>query len=96
MCKMVSEAKKASNKAYHQSPAGKKSMIISKWKQRGIIHDDYSELHDRYISTTNCDVCRIEFKDSFDRCLDHDHETGQFRQFLCRNCNTQDRWKSRI
>jgi hypothetical protein len=26
--------------------------------------------------------------------MDHDHETGQFRQFLCQSCNRHDHWKT--
>jgi hypothetical protein len=81
------------DKKRNETSVGKKSNTISKWKQRGIIHDDYSGLYEKYIATTHCQVCQTEFKDSFDRCLDHDHDSGKFRQFLCRDCNNQDRWK---
>jgi hypothetical protein len=76
------------HKAYFQSLAGKKSS----WKQRGLLHDDYDTLYEAYLQTTNCDVCKVTFKDTFDRCMDHDHSTGLFRQFLCRPCNNRDSW----
>jgi len=83
-------------KAYRQTPKGKKSTIILLWKQRGLIHDDYDALYDSYLQRTQCDVCKFEYKDSYDRCMDHDHETHLFRQFLCRSCNTMDSWKLKL
>ena len=79
-------------KAYNQTPAGKKSLTIGQWKYTGLIHDDYDTLYETYLQTTNCDVCKSTFKDTFDRCMDHDHSNGLFRQFLCRACNTRDSW----
>jgi len=82
-------------KAYNQTPAGKKSITISKWKQYGLIDSDgdkYEKRYQSYLQATNCEVCKNVFKDTFDKCLDHNHETGLFRQFLCRSCNSFDRW----
>jgi len=66
---------------------------INGWKSWGIIWDDYNIIYDLYITTTNCDYCNKEFKDSQDRCLDHDHsinDSNNIRGFLCRVCNTKD------
>ena len=79
-------------KEYQQSPTFKKSHTISDWKQRGVIHDDYEQLYSLYIVTTECMVCHTTFKDSTDRCLDHSHITGEYRNVLCRACNTRDYW----
>ena len=84
------------NKKHRQTPAGIKSIITAGWKRKGLIHSDYDELYTRYLSATNCEVCRKEFIDSFDRCMDHNHETGEFRQFLCRSCNNRDSWKDKV
>ena len=83
-------------KVYRETPAGKKSNIINEWKYTGLIHDDYHELYESYLQSTHCDVCKSEYKDTFDRCMDHDHETGLYRQFLCRHCNSRDHWKEII
>jgi hypothetical protein len=80
-------------KEWRQTESYTKSYLVSTWKHRGVIHDDYSALYDVYIATTHCQACSVQFKDSFDRCLDHDHDTGLFRQFLCRACNIFDRWE---
>lgn len=82
------------NQTYYASPRGIKSTLLSAWKGYGLVHDDYEILYKKYINTTQCDVCDKQFKNSFDRCMDHDHATGLFRQVLCRNCNIQDRWKN--
>jgi hypothetical protein len=80
------------NKSHCQTPSGKKSHRISTWKRLGLIHDDYNALYESYLQATHCNACKSEFKDSFDRNMDHDHNTGLFRQFLCRACNARDSW----
>ena len=86
------EQRRAYQEAYNQTPQGKKSSTINCWKRSGLIHSDFDELYENYLNSTHCDVCKSEYKDSFDRCMDHDHETGEFRQFLCRDCNRNDSW----
>ena len=82
-------------KAYYQTPQGKKNHSMNDWRSRGVNNVD-DELYNKYINTHCCDVCSKEFKSSRDRCLDHDHETGDFRQVLCHSCNTRDNWKKKI
>ena len=77
-------------KEYNQTPARIKSHTIAKWKDRGLIHHNYDELYELYLNATHCEYCKKEFEDSFDRCMDHCHETGLFRAFLCRSCNFKD------
>ena len=74
----------------------KKSDRISNWKLHGIISDDYKFVYDIYIDTTNCDFCSNKFKNTTDRCLDHDHDLIDFnniRGILCRVCNIKDKLK---
>ena len=85
------EKKKESNKKSYIK--NKRKRLISTWKQRGLIHDDYDKLYDEYDKAWFCGICLTDFKNSFDKCMDHDHETGLFREFLCRSCNSQDHWK---
>ena len=63
---------------------------IRNWKLRGLIYDDYDELYEIYIKTMECQHCNKEFKDSHDRCMDHDHNTGLFRKIVCQTCNCCD------
>ena len=67
-----------------------KSHTIKDWKSRGLIYDDYNELYEVYIKTMNCQHCNKEFKNTKDRCMDHDHSNGLFRKIVCRACNTSD------
>jgi hypothetical protein len=83
-------------KIYYQTPIGIKSGIFNAWKRSGLIHDNFDTLYESYLQSTHCDVCKCEFKDTFDRCMDHDHNTNLFRQFLCRRCNCNDHWKTLI
>ena len=69
-----------------------KSQTIWKWKSRGLIYDDYDELYEIYIKTMNCGHCNKEFKNTTNRCMDHNHETGRFRKIVCRECNINDRY----
>jgi hypothetical protein len=69
-----------------------KKNTICNWKQSGVIHDNFDELYDLYISTFNCqnEKCAKPFKNTRDRCLDHDHEIGEFRLIVCQKCNIKD------
>jgi hypothetical protein len=81
------------NKKYHQTEGGKKAKRIAQWKQIGVINDDYNALHDHYINCKNCEECNIELIQGIfgtnKRCLDHDHQTGKFRNVLCHLCNVR-------
>jgi len=96
------ETLKQQRKEYSKTPQGKKVNKISKWKGRGLVSDNYDEIYERYISTTHCDLCKIELYDggktnTNTKCMEHDHITGEFRNIVCCNCNTNksDREKSK-
>ncbi len=79
-------------KEYSQTPARKKSMRIKNWKKRGVIHHNFDELYEKYINSENCELCGCTLTvdkrtTPTTRCLDHNHETGQFRNVLCHSCN---------
>ena len=73
-------------------PKYHKSLTIYNWKRHGVIYHDFDELYEVYIKTMKCQHCNKEFPNNYDRCLDHDHETGKFRKIVCRGCNTRDRY----
>jgi len=82
--------KKEYMKEYRQTPKGKKYNTIKNWKSRGLI-SDYEKIYQRYLNTTNCDLCNIELcqgnKGSNRKCMEHNHITGEFRNVVCHSCN---------
>tara|TARA_R110000787_G_scaffold110397_2_gene219073 strand:+ start:288 stop:722 length:435 start_codon:yes stop_codon:yes gene_type:complete len=72
-----------------------KTHRIRKWKSRGVICDEWDNLYNKYINTTNCEECDVELVSgmygSNKKCLDHDHKTGEFRNVLCNTCNCRRR-----
>ena len=89
-------------RAYKQTPAGKKVNRISNWKRQGIIVDDYDALHERFISTTHCEKCDVELTGGnpttrTTKCVDHDHDIKDrenVRGILCHACNMNDNCKN--
>tara|TARA_R110002096_G_scaffold41653_1_gene112595 strand:+ start:375 stop:833 length:459 start_codon:yes stop_codon:yes gene_type:complete len=86
------EKRAEDDKIYRQTPAGKKSRMMSCWRKRGV-NNVNEEMYNHYIATTHCECCSKEFSSSRDRHLDHDHETGEYRWVLCWSCNNKDNWK---
>ena len=98
-CANNKEEMAAYHKEWCQTLAGIKSRIITVWKRYGItppegytMHELYDEI---YMPCTNCMVCNKLFKNSKDKCADHDHDIVEhnFRQVLCHGCNVHDYWK---
>ena len=59
------------------------------WKRKGLIctEEELEDYYNEYIYLTNCDLCSDEFNSTRDRQMEHCHETGEFRNFVCRSCN---------
>ncbi len=85
----------AYHKEYGKTEIRIKSKRMSNWRHMGV-NNVTDELHDYYMSCNNCEACGKEFTETINKCLDHNHETGDFRYVLCRWCNTYDNWKKVI
>ena len=68
------------------TPEGKKSQRITHWKQQGLI-GDYDIIYNRYINNDKCELCKKTYKDNRDKCMEHNHTTGEFRSICCQRCN---------
>ena len=96
-CKENYEKRKAYNKVWREENPEKckKVQTISDWKHtKGLICDDYDKLYEAYLQSPNCEECGCEYSIKGDgtgkfKCMDHDHTTGLFRNFLCCPCNVR-------
>jgi len=88
-------ANKEKIKAYGQIDEYKKSNRMRNWRNIGV-KDVNDELYNYYMNCDKCEVCSNGFKNSKDKHLDHNHDTGKFRYVLCGACNIQDNWKNKI
>jgi len=72
----------------------KKSDTIYNWKRRGLI-GDYELIYNKYLSTTNCELCNVTLTDgkpirTNTKEMNHNHLTGQFINIICHRCNSQN------
>jgi len=76
---------------YCKTDNGRKSCRISNWKKMGVLSDDYNKLYDYYLSVKECENCGVDLVEGHfganKKCLDHNHNTGEFRNVLCNTCN---------
>ena len=74
------------------NPVRIRTIRLSNWRRANLVHENMNELYEAYIRSTHCDHCHRRYQSDYHRCLDHCHETGQFRAFLCRGCNSFDNY----
>tara|TARA_R110002020_G_scaffold456775_1_gene673432 strand:- start:139 stop:450 length:312 start_codon:yes stop_codon:yes gene_type:complete len=90
------EKKKEYMRVYYLKHGAKtrETTAISNWIKRGVKTKNLKDIyHKKYIPATHCEACNKEFINTRDRCLDHDHTTGKFRQIICQKCNNRDNWR---
>jgi len=76
---------------YKKTLSYKKSYHISNWKIHNLV-GNYDEIWERYCDTTNCDLCNVILTTdkritTTTKCMEHNHETGEFRNITCHKCN---------
>jgi hypothetical protein len=90
-CKSCYNAsRKANNKAYKQSKAGKKSTCQSNIRRKCDPDFTISDIDwDSHWNATECALCGkpLPIGTDFDKQFDHDHNTGAYRGTLCSQCN---------
>jgi len=59
----------------------------SNWKKYGLNMDNFEEIYNKYIYATHCELCNKQFKSSRERQMEHNHQTGEFRNIVCNRCN---------
>ena len=68
-----------------------KDDVIWRWKNYGIITDDWDVLYKRYVETSNCEICNISLVSGNlggnKKAIDHNHTTGAVRYICCHSCN---------
>jgi len=65
----------------------KKSKKISEWKRRGLICQNYDQVYQLYLDSTQCDTCGCKYTNKNVKCMDHCHIKGAFRAIVCNICN---------
>ncbi len=92
------EHKKEQDKQYHKNnPKNQYQVCKTNWRARGVddkYNDNYKTLYEYYVSVNNCEDCNCILSDdkirtSISKCLDHDHNTGLFRNVVCHTCNVK-------
>ncbi len=77
---------------YKQTSNGQKIFKKTCWKQRGLNMYNFEEVYTRYKDAIFCDICEcvLDEEGNYNRskkCMDHDHDNGEFRNIVCFYCN---------
>ena len=72
------------NHEYANSERGDKIRTFNRWKIRGLKMDNFEEIYKRYTNAIFCDICEcvLEGNGMNKKCMDHDHDTGDFRNIV--------------
>ena len=77
-------------KWFIKTKTGKMVSKINDWKQSGLIMDNYEDyitIYYHWLASTNCEKCNKEYTEKNIKCMDHNHNTGEYRNILCFKCN---------
>ena len=66
-----------------------KTKTIYQWIKAGLkeSEEQIKIIYEYSITCKNCELCNKEFTKLRDRQMEHDHETGKFRNIVCNSCN---------
>jgi hypothetical protein len=66
-----------------------KADFKSEWIKNDVkfTNDEFEFIWLEYKKAVNCDLCKTKFKNSLDKQLEHNHDTGEVRNIVCRSCN---------
>tara|TARA_R110002167_G_scaffold88809_2_gene239451 strand:+ start:4719 stop:5192 length:474 start_codon:yes stop_codon:yes gene_type:complete len=100
---MVRDKEKLSkyNKEYSTTEIGKMNKKIGNWKSLGLICKDKEEyiiIYKRWLDSKKCEEpkCNKEYTETNWKCMDHNHDTGLFRNIICHSCNCKRRTKKNL
>jgi len=67
----------------------KNNVCINSWIQKGFKHSDeeFKEIFKRRQESIKCELCNAEYTSTRDKCTDHHHSSGSFRNICCSKCN---------
>ena len=68
-------------------PKRHKYLTKYSWRNSGLNMDKFESIYEEYIHQTHCELCYKKFETTIDRHMDHDHNTGEFRNIVCNSCN---------
>ncbi len=74
---------------YLKTEKGIKSKTKTRWKRYGMNMENFEEIYIRFRDAIFCDICEcvLEGNGRNMKCMDHDHDTGEFRNIVCNYCN---------
>ncbi len=85
--------KKAYNKMYQKSYMGLLNTRRKNWRTRGLNMSNFDRIYERYLNAERCELCNKEFVmlqcGYSNKCMEHNHDTGEFRSICCRSCNNR-------
>ncbi len=76
---------------YRQTEKGKMMSLKDAWIRKGL-KQDWKPIWEIYKNCNNCQICDLEFNQILgvgrsNKCMDHNHTTGMFRNVICCSCN---------